>query len=442
MLARTCFVALSILSVRAWSQAGIGGMQDQMQTPSIASGEVFSTDTLSEQRSNYVTGGLNFSTSYDNNVLGAGASKPVSDFLFIVQPVISVNTSTTRQKFTLTGSPGFTFYQPTSELSQSNLSVSANYQYRMSPHSTVVGRESFTRMSGSFGLPNQLIGATISGSPVASPTASPYMQQMSNTTSGGASYQFSPNGMIGAFGGYNRFSLPGQSEASGLSNSSSEGLSTFFSTRFSKSHNVGFNYAFSRSLSAPLVGTSSASSIGTAEVLTHSFSGFYSFILNANLSATLSAGPQFMVVSQAGSSAKVNSWGPSVAGTFGWQATRIGLAFGAEHGVFGGAGVFGVFKTTGANAAVHYEISRLSTISVSESYQIQREATTELLGGSAGGHTLQSGVQIGRSIGERSRVGFGWDRIHQSYAGISSIGPNDDHVFISISYMLTRPLGR
>ena len=91
-----------------------GSEPDRMLTPPPVSGEAYPVWLGSEERANYLRGGVTFNTAYSDNVLGATGTSPVSDLSYSVWPTISLDETTTRLHAALTYSPGFTFYQRTS----------------------------------------------------------------------------------------------------------------------------------------------------------------------------------------------------------------------------------------------------------------------------------------------------------------------------------------
>lgn len=434
MRSRVWICLALLLGMRAWSQAG----QDpsQMQTPPMVSGGSYPSSTGSEERSNLLSAGLHFTTAYDDNVVGAGGGKPVSDVSYMIHPSISLNQTTARQNASVAYSPGFTFYQPTSQLNESNEAVSGSYLYRLAPHASLMATETFAKTAGVFSQADVGLGGAVSGSSAPSPVVAPYAEQISNTTGAGVSYQFKLNGMLGGGGTYEKSSFPNQSEAVGLSNSSASGGSGFYSQRLTQKQYLGIKYQYLRSLTL--------SQAGQIEAQTHSFYPFYAVYFNRTFSITLSAGPQYAVANASGSSVQSKFWGPSVLAGVGVQGMRANFAASVQRGITGGTGLQGVFQSTQANASLSVKPSLNWTASVRGAYQIQKAAVSGLTETSDGGHTVNGGFVVGRGIGRRFALDFGYNRMHQSYTGVASIenDPNNNHEYVSISYQFSRPLGR
>jgi hypothetical protein len=118
-----------------------------MVTPPIVSGQSYPVATASQERSNYLRGGVIFATAYSDNVLGSTGptSAPVSDVSYSVWPTIALDQTTTRLHWTLNYAPGFTFYQKTSSRNEADQNAAVNFQYRLSPHVTFSAVDTFQK---------------------------------------------------------------------------------------------------------------------------------------------------------------------------------------------------------------------------------------------------------------------------------------------------------
>ena len=115
-----------------------------MLAPPPVSGESYpGLPICSEERANYLRGGVTFNTAYSDNVLGATSATPVSDVSYSVWPTIALDETTSRLHTVLTYAPGFTFYQRTTSRNEADQNLSLDLQYRLSPHVTVSLRDSF-----------------------------------------------------------------------------------------------------------------------------------------------------------------------------------------------------------------------------------------------------------------------------------------------------------
>ena len=109
---------------------------DQMMTPPPVSGQSYPTAPASAERSNYLRGGVAFTSAYTDNALGSVNGHPVSDVSYSVAPTIALDETTSRLHLVSTYAPGFTFYQRESNLNEADQNAAIDLQYRLSPHVT------------------------------------------------------------------------------------------------------------------------------------------------------------------------------------------------------------------------------------------------------------------------------------------------------------------
>ena len=374
----------------------------------------------------------------------ATSTTPVSDFIYTISPTITLNKTTPRQNLALTYSPGFTFYQHTSSLNAANQNAAVNFQYRLSQHTTISLSDSFQKSSNVFDQLYPVSGGAISGPSQTPPigVVAPYADQLRNTANMGLSYQFSRNGMIGASGVVTENNYPNSAEASGLYNSNSFGGSVFYSQRLSSTQYMGVTYRYSRSQSNP-VNTQTNPAIAQSEVQTHTLSAFYTIYLNPTLSLSLSSGPQYSDDTQP-PSPSFSSWTPSVTASIGWQRSHTNFVASYSRTVTGGLGLPGAFNSNSANASVRWQIARTWTVGSAANYSNNENVTPSIPSSNPGGQTVSGTVSVQHSMSEHFNVELGYARLHQSYSGIAviSAAPDSNREFISISYRLTRPLGR
>ena len=200
------------VSLPLWSQgspSGQGGSDSSgggaMVAPAPVSGEGYSLDFASETtRSNYIRGGLYFGTAYDDDIVSSSSGAAVSDVSYSVSPTIAIDQTRSQLHWTLSYSPGFTFYQKYSTLNQSNQNVAAKVTYRLSPHVTFSAQEVFSKSSGGNTQPCVNEGTNLCGT-LQSPNTSivaPVTDTLTDASSAQLTYQFSPGGMIGVTGNF------------------------------------------------------------------------------------------------------------------------------------------------------------------------------------------------------------------------------------------------
>src|ERR1700678_623074 len=208
----------------------------RMLVPPPASGQSYPTIPTSEERSNYLRGGLAFITAYTDNAIGAVNGAPVSDVSYSVMPRVALDDTTTRLHLGLTYAPGFTFYQRESALNEADQNALINFEYRLSPHVTFSARDSFQKSSNVFNQPDLESAVSVSGGAPDSNQSviAPIADRLSNTGNVGISYQFAANSMVGASGRFTNLHYPDPSEVPGLFDSSAESASAFYSMRIAK----------------------------------------------------------------------------------------------------------------------------------------------------------------------------------------------------------------
>ena len=200
-----------------------------MLTPPPVSGQSFPTSSTSEERSNYLRGGMAFTSAYTDNALGSVNGHPVSDVSYSVAPFIALDETTPRLHVASTYAPGFTFYQRESSLNETDQNASINFQYRLSPHVTFSARDGFQKSSNVFNQPDLASAGAVSGGAQEAnfSVIAPIADRLSNTGNVGITSQFAANGMVGASGTFTNLHYPDQAEVPGLFDSSSQAGSVF-----------------------------------------------------------------------------------------------------------------------------------------------------------------------------------------------------------------------
>jgi hypothetical protein len=423
------------------TQASPDDVQDnRMMTPPPVSGQSYPAVGSAGERSNYLRYGLIFTTAYSDNVLGGVTSTPISDVNYSIWPTISLDQSTPRLHSVLTYSPGFTFYQKTSSRNETDQNASGKVDYRLTQHVTINVQDSFQKSSSIFNQPD--FGETsISGS-IQQPTVgiiAPLADLLSNAASGGISYQFAANSMIGANGTFHILDYTNPAQVPGLYNSRSEAGSAFYNHRLSKKNYMGLTYQYSR-ISAYPVGNQSGSD---SETQIHAFLGFYTVYFTPTLSLSFSGGPQHTDVTESPFPA-FSSWSPAGTVSLGWQTRQIGLAASYSHTVTSGNGLFGSYDSSNASASANWQLARHWTAGLSGVYGIYKTQSSLFSLSNSGGHTITGTATIRHTIGEHVSIEGGYSRVQQSYDNIAAVAafPNTNREYISLAYHFARPLGQ
>ncbi len=416
---------------------------DQMMTPPPVSGQSYPTAPASAERSNYLRGGVAFTSAYTDNALGSVNGHPVSDVSYSVAPTIALDETTSRLHLVSTYAPGFTFYQRESNLNEADQNAAIDLQYRLSPHVTFSARDGFQKSSSVFNQPDLSATLAVSGA-AQEPNFSiipPIADRLSNSGNAGISYQFAANGMVGASGTFSNLHYPNQAEVPGLFDSSSQGGSAFYSLRISKMHYVGVTYQYQRLLSYPTQGQN--------ETQTQSILLFYTLYASSRFTLSVYGGPQYANVGPqftANASTPApgfKSWNPQAGGSLSWQGRLTNVGFSYAHVISSGGGLIGAVKMDTANASVRQQMSRNLSGSIAAGYAQNNVVGSALLG-TTNGHTISGTASLQRLVGQRVTVQAGYTRLRQDYSGVAVLAatPNTNREFVSILYRFSRPLGR
>ncbi len=423
---------------------------DRMLTPPPVSGQSYPTVLTSEERSNYLRGGLAFTTAYTDNVVGPVNGSPVSDVSYSVAPFIALDETTSRLHLGLTYAPGFTFYQRESSLNEADQNASINFQYRLSPHVTFSARDGFQKSSNVFNQPDLASAAAVSGGAQEAnfSVIAPVADRLSNSGNVGIAYQFAANGLVGASGAFTNLHYPNQAEVPGLFDSSSQSGSAFYSLRIAKRHYIGAAYQYQRLLSYPAPGTN--------QTQTDALLLFYTLYPTSRFSISVFGGPQYadsgpQFAATACPSNGVppcpspasRSWNPAAGGSLSWQGRLSSLAISYAHLIASGGGLVGAVKMDSATASIRQQVSRTLSASVAGGYaQNDLLSATPLTGNN--GHTVSGTASLQQQFGQHLYLQLGYTRLHQDYSTVAVLAatPNTNREFVSISYQFFRPLGR
>jgi hypothetical protein len=438
---------LFVGSVPLWSQvepSATGGGADTgddslMTLPPAVSGAFYPAGVASQDRSNFLSGGVITIAAYNDNVLTAQSAKPVSAESYEILPTIRLDERTARLHESLSYSPGFTFYDPTSELNQVTQNAIGDIQYRLTPHTTVGAEEIFQQNSTVFSEPYTVAGATITGSPDSfSPIViAPYAGQIMDTTSGHIGYQFSRSSMIGASGSFYLFDYSNSSQNSalteGLYNSDSGNGSGFYTHRLSRSQYIGLSYRYSVSVTTPYASTT-RSQYGQA---------FYSVALGKEFSLSITGGPEYSTTSAPGVT-PIGTWAPSGVASINWHRERANFALSYARAVTTGWGLLGAATTDNANAAFQYRFTRRLLGALNGNYANTKNATPLIATYTTTGHFIFGRASLSYRMGEHVDVVGEYSRLREDYFGIGAVSndPNADRVSITLNYRFQKPLGR
>lgn len=433
-------IAALVLSVPLVAQVepsatgGTAENDEAMTLPPQVSGSFYPSSVGDQQRANLLTIGLIVTAAYDDNVLAGESTRPVSAESYTVWPTITLSTSTTRTHGSLAYSPGFRFYDPTSELNNVTQSATADFQYRLTPRTTLGLEDVFQQNSTVFSQPYTVAGATVSGSGEStSPIVIlPYAGQVSDTTSARIAYQFSRAAMIGASGTFTTFNFSNKAQAQGLYDSNSGGGTVFYDRRLSAAQYMGVSYRYSISESSPFPSTTE----------NHYGSVFYTIYPAKSFSLSFNGGPEYSTTTARGIAA-IHTWVPNIGASAGWHTMRTNLALSYSRSITTGWGVLGAFTADTASLTAEYEFTRKLVGSISGNYANSKDTTPVITTYYANGHSLFGRTALEYRLGEHLSADAEYMHLHQNYgiAGIAN-NPDDNRGSVSLNYRFLKPLGQ
>jgi hypothetical protein len=389
----------------------------------------------SETRANYLRGGMVFTSAYDSQVTTGANGQPVSDESYSIWPTISLDETRSRLNWTLSYSPGYTFYQHTSSLNAASQNFALGFKYRLSPHVTLSLRDSFVKTSSILNQPSSDT-PTVSGG-VAVPNNSvlaPNADLLTNNANATLTYQFSANGMIGVSGTFTNLHYPNQAQVPGLGDSSSRGGSAFYNLRLSKMHYIGAAYQYQTFLSYPTGGQS--------ETRTQSVFLFYTLYFKPTLSLSLFGGPQYSNTQQFGLPSS-QSWSPAGGASFGWQGKLTSFAASYSQTINGGGGLVGAVHAYSLSGSLRRRITHTLSAGITANYA-NNKVLDAIAQSNNNGHTVSGSASLQQQIGAHLNVGLQYTRLHQSYESVPALSGTPDHNSgaVTLSYQFSKPLGR
>lgn len=433
---------VGVVQLPLWGQVepsasgGVGMTSDDslMTMPAAVNGGFYPTEVGSQRRSNFLSGGVIVSAAYDDNVFPGNTPHPLSAESYSVWPTISMELGTPRTQGTLIYSPGFVFYHPTSDLNQVTQSGTADFHYRLTPHTTVGVQDVFQQNSTVFSQPYTMSGATNSGSSGADlpVVILPYVGQINNSTRVETGYQFSRSSMVGMSGSYSFFNFQGSGPQLGLYDSTNTGGLAFYSRRLTPRQYLGVTYGYSQLHTTPFA-TTTRSQIGSI---------FYSVSFNNRLSLSLKGGPEFSTTDSPGVPTS-SSWDPSGTVGLAWFSPRTNISFTYSRSVTTGWGLLGIYTTDTASALYQRQLTRRLVAGASGDFANLQHQMTQLTFNVATGHTIFGRATLQYQLGEHLTAVAEFGRLHENYAiGLIQNSPDADRTSVSINYSFRRPLGQ
>jgi hypothetical protein len=407
---------------------------DKMATPPTVSIEGYPMSfTADESRRNFLRGGLQFSSAYDDNVFPSGG-RPVSDVSYSVWPSISLDQSRPRLTWTASYLGGFTFYQKTTVLNQADHNASVILRYRLSPHVTLELNDNFVKTSNFFSSFTENPSGSTSGG-LQNPNfavIAPISDQYRNSGSAQISYQFGANAMIGASGNFYDLRYTNRSQSAGLFDSSTRAGEGFYAHRLSKMHYIGATYRFEDIQSQP----------SAIETQNHTALLFYTLYLSHTTSVSAFGGPE-RSETQGGGIIPFHTLLAEYGGSLGWQGLHTSFSASFSRRVTDGGGLIAPARAQIADASFRRRLSPTLDVGVSGDYS-RNDALNAVLLPSVAGHSVSGSAFVQWKFGRHLRFNVDYSRLHQSYGSIAAlaVAPDRNRVSAGLYYGFERPLGR
>ncbi len=411
---------------------------DRMQAPPPVSGQAYPAILSSQERSNYIRGGVVFTGAYSDNAVGAVVNgHPVTDESYSVAPMVALDQTTSTTHLLLTYAPGFTFYQHTSSRNEADENAAIEFEQRLSPRVTLSAKDNFQKSSDVFNQPDFALAGGVSGGALGanSSVIAPIAERLSNLGNAGISYQFDLNSMAGASAMFANLHYPDPAQVPGLSDSVSQAGSVFYSHRIARRHYVGVAYQYQRLLSYPA---------GQAnETQTHAALFFLTVSATSKLSISLFGGPQYSATVLGSPFPAAQAWTPAAGASINWQTRSTSLAASYSRTIAGGGGLVGAVQLDSATAAVQQRMTHTLSGSVAGGYA-QNDLLASAFSSLDNGHSISGTAALQQQFGQHLGLQAGYTRIHQSYSNIAVITatPNTNREFVSLSYQFSKALGR
>ncbi len=468
MMRRLCLILWLLAAVPVWSQTtgtgtgtnnGTGTdsgtntqqtdeeaetpvMNSGMLTPPPVSGEAYPTAVKAEVGGNFMKFGITGEAAYDNNVFaGFSSAAPQGEMEYSIWPSMNFNRTTGRTVAEFKYSPGFSLYEPDTSYNEVDQTASMNMKYLLGEHSSVSVDDTFLRSSSLYNSPDGLSAGAVTGTaPLQAVGAvAAFANRITNLAGVSLTTQAGENEMFSIRGQYGQLDYPDAAQVPGLYNATAWNGSASFSERSSARQYLGGLIQHSRIVSY-LPSTDNV-------VETDNLFGFYTIYLRDSktsvISLSVSLGPEHYRAEQYPVPPALG-WTPAGTLGIGWQGHYTSLAMNVSRTLTGGGGLSGAYSEDTANAFLRRQLSKTWTVSLSGLYSNNKNETPSFPQTEPGGHGFITSVSAEHRLTRDLKVQFGYDRTVQHYQDIGVLAkfPTNDRVYGSITYELTRPIGK
>lgn len=419
--------------------------QVRMMVPPPVSGLAYATLVGTEQRSNYLRAGATFSGGYVRN-LEPGSSADVNEATYLVQPTLSFDRTATRLHSNLTYNPSFTWFQAPTAVRTTDQSLSGDLQWRIAKYVSFRAGENFLKASSAYGQALPSYQPSVGGSTqFASPEiVSLYEPQISNQSTVGITWQYGRNDMVAGSGWVNIVNFTNPAEAGGFYNTNTRGGSGSWTHRLGEQQYIGALYQYAWTQADPV----SATETGSSQAQVDNTFGFYTVYLTARTSLSLQGGGQYATLIEHPTYPDYRGWKPGGNVSLGWQGDHTNLAVSFSRLVTSGGGLLDAFTTNSVDGSARWRITPTWTIDLGGHYSNISNLLSNTWPGAIGqGHTASGNVSLEHQVIPGMLLSCSYVRLHQNWSYTAnpapgSSNPDSDRVLVSLTYLLSRPIGQ
>jgi hypothetical protein len=377
--------------------------------------------------------GLDFGTSYDDNIFGNNQQR-VGDIEFSIGPSISLRREANRLSFALIYQPHVRIYRNASELNTLDQRAGLDASYRATSRLSFRGRASATYSNGLF-RPSQnedFLPGLGSPSSLNQTIYTPTLHQLSFSSRVDAGYQVGPRDSIDLYAGESLLNFDQQvSNEGSLGNTRETDAGLLYQHRISPHATLGLDYLFQNIDFGP-----------SSQTEVHS--GFVSYAQQFSPSVTVSlfGGPQHSLSNYIFSLAlgpfliqapvSSPSWNWALGGTLTKRLNNTVLELTAQHQVSNGGGLIGAVVGTSAGASVRHRLPGHWDAVWSGSYAKNNNLVSS--GPTSDYQSETVGFSLVRPVTDRLSLRFGYDFLHQRGTGQSPLLGEVDRNLFSVQF--------
>jgi len=245
--------------------------------------------------------------------------------------------------------------------------------------------------------------------------------------------------MFGLAADYGQLDYPQADQVPGLYNSTSYQGAAFTSQRITRRQYLGGQVQHARIVSF-LKGTDNA-------VQRDNIFGFYTIYLRNSpqnmLSLSFTGGPEHYNIAQS-PEPLVEAWIPAGTVSFGWQSHLFTTSASYTHAVTAGGGLPGAYKEDAVSGMLRRQIAATWFVNVSALYSRNSNLTPTYPYAEPGGHTAALGTSVEHRLSRDLKMTLGYDWMDENYTGVGALSqlPTGNREYGSLTYQITRPVGK